>query len=70
MNESRVDIVTLKPRWSVVDLISRRDEKTCRTRILNQLYRDYLSQGWELADDIHWAKDNNFAVMKIGRTQA
>ena len=67
MDESRTNIVTLKPRWSVVDLFGRRNEKDCRTRILTQLNRDYLSQGWELADEIYWAKNNGFAVMKLGR---
>lgn len=70
MDEVSVDIVTLKPRWSFVDLIARRDEQTSRARILRQLNQDYLSQGWELADEIHWSKNNNFAVMKLGRTGA
>ena len=68
MEDSRTDIVTLKPRWSVADLFGRRDEKESRARILNQLNRDYLSQGWELADEIYWSKNNGFAVMKLGRS--
>lgn len=68
MDESRTNIVTLKPRWSVGDLFGKRNERECRERILTQLNRDYLSQGWELKDHICWAKDSGFAVMKLGRT--
>ena len=67
MAELQVDIVTLKPRWSLSDLFGSRGEQESKARILGQLYREYLSEGWELADDICWSKDSGFAVMKIGR---
>ena len=67
MDESVVDIVTLRPHWSLSDLFGRRNEEQSKTRILVQLNQEYLSKGWELADDIHWSKRYDFAVMKIGR---
>ena len=67
VNEAQVDFVTLKPRWSVSDLFGKRNGKASRARILAQLNEDYLSKGWELADEIHWGKDYGFAVMKLGR---
>ena len=70
MDNAQVDIVTLKPRWSVRDLFGGRDEKVSRARILTQLNEEYLSKGWELADEIYWGKDYGYAVMKIGRTAA
>ena len=67
MEQKDYEIVTLKPGWSVRDLILGRDEVQSRNRILNQLNGDYLSKGWELTDEIMWGKEFQFAVVKLGR---
>lgn len=67
MNNQKYDIVTLKPAWSVRDLFIGRTEAENRDRILNQLKGRYLSNGWELSDEIMWGKDSEFAVVKLGR---
>jgi hypothetical protein len=68
MEQQDYEIVTLKPGWSVRDLILGRDEAENRNRILNQLNGDYLSKGWELTDEIMWGKEFQFAVVKLERT--
>ncbi|HSG17512.1 MAG TPA: hypothetical protein VLE70_14470 [Anaerolineae bacterium] len=67
MAEPHTDIITLKPRWSLSDLFGRRGQAKSRARILRQLDEMYLSEGWQLADDILWGKGDGFAVMKVGR---
>lgn len=67
MDQQQYDIVTLKPKWSVIDIFVDRSEAVNRDRILHQLTDTYLSKGWELMDDIIWGKDYQYAVMKIGR---
>ena len=67
MEISQYNIVTLKPKWSVKDMFVERSLAVKRERILDRLDEDYLSQGWELADDIIWGKEFEFAVMKLGR---
>lgn len=67
MDQQQFDIVTLKPKWSVIDLFIERSEAANRDRILHQLTDKYLSKGWVLLDDIIWGKDYEYAVMKIGR---
>ena len=67
MAEPHIDIVTLKPKWSLSDLFGKRGRTESRARILEQLDEKYLSKGWELADDILWGKDDGYAVMKLGR---
>jgi hypothetical protein len=67
MEKSQYNIVTLKPKWSVKDMFVGRNEEINRERILHQLNSEYLSQGWELAEDIMWGKDFGYAVMKLGR---
>ncbi len=67
MDQPDYEIVTLKPSWSVKDLILGRDEAENRNRILSQLNGDYLSKGWELTDEIMWGKEFQFAVVKLGR---
>jgi hypothetical protein len=44
-----------------------RNEVANRQRILTQLEAEYLSKGWELADEIQWGKDYRYAVMKLDR---
>ena len=67
MDQQDIEIVTLKPGWSVKDLFIGRDEAENRNRILNQLNGDYLAKGWELTDEIMWGKEFQFAVVKLGR---
>lgn len=67
MENSQYNIVTLKPKWSVKDMFVERSLAVKRERILDRLDEEYLSQGWELADDIIWGKEFEFAVMKLGR---
>ncbi len=67
MEKSQTNIVTLKPKWSLRDMFMARNEVANRQRILTQLEAEYLSKGWELADDIQWGKDYRYAVMKLDR---
>jgi hypothetical protein len=67
MEKSQYNIVTLKPKWSVKDLFVGRNEAVNRERILDQLDEEYLSNGWELTEDIMWGKEFGYAVMKLGR---
>ena len=67
MDQQDIEIVTLKPGWSIKDLVLGRDEDENRNRILNQLNGDYLAKGWELTDEIMWGKEFQFAVVKLGR---
>ncbi|KPK09957.1 MAG: hypothetical protein AMJ56_09465 [Anaerolineae bacterium SG8_19] len=67
MDQQQYDIVTLKPKWSVIDLFIEPSEAANKDRILHQLTDKYLSKGWVLMDDIIWGKDYEYAVMKIGR---
>lgn len=66
MGEAHYNIVTLKPRWSIRDLFVDRSELEYRDSILTQLNREYLSQGWTLADEIKWDSKYRFAVVKLG----
>ncbi len=66
MDQLKYDIVTIKPGWSIKDLLTGRTEAKNRDRILDQLNGQYLRQGWLLTDDIMWGKDSEFAVVKLG----
>jgi hypothetical protein len=68
MDQQDIEIVTLKPGWSIKDLFIGRDENESRNRILNQLNLDYLANGWELTDEIMWGKEFQFAVVKLERS--
>ena len=67
MDQQDIEIVTLKPGWSVKDLFLGPNEAENRNRILNRLNGDYLTKGWELTDEIMWGKEFQFAVVKLGR---
>jgi hypothetical protein len=67
MAQASYDVVTLKPKWSVRDLFSERDQAENRSRILEQLQKEYLNKGWMLADNIIWGRNFGFAVVKLGR---
>ena len=68
MDQQDIEIVTLKPGWSIKDLFLGRDEDENRNRILNQLNGEYLANGWELTDEIMWGKEFQFAVVKLERS--
>jgi hypothetical protein len=69
MGKAQFDIVTLKPRWSVRDLFVDRSESDYKDSIIAQLNREYLSQGWTLADEIKWDPKYRYAVVKLGPPQ-
>ena len=66
MDEAPQEIVTLKPKWSVRDLIVERSVEVNRARILHQLNSQYISKGMWLEDNIIWGKDCSYAVVRLG----
>ena len=67
MREWEYEIVTLKPKWSPVDLVTRRSRKQNTASIIQQLKDQYIANGWQVADDIFWQRDRRFAVLKVRR---
>ena len=68
MRQWEYEIVTLKPKWSPVDLVTRRSREQNTASIIHQLKDQYLAKGWQVADDdIFWERDRRFAVLKVGR---
>ena len=67
MRQWEYEIVTLKPKWSPPDLVTRRNEQQNAASIIQQLNDLYLAEGWQVTDDICWERDHRFAVLKIGR---
>lgn len=65
MNEGEFEIVTLKPKWSPINLVSPEDEETKRKSILGQLNDRYIRKGWLFEGEIMWGKDCDFAVVRL-----
>jgi hypothetical protein len=67
MRQWEYEIVTLRPKWSPVGLLTRRSREQNTASIYHQLYDQYIAKGWQVADDIQWERDCRFAVLKVGR---
>jgi hypothetical protein len=67
MRQWEYEIVTLRPKWSPVGLLTRRSREQNTASIYQQLYDQYIAKGWQVADDIQWERDCRFAVLKVGR---
>ncbi len=67
MREYDFEILTLKPRWSLSELIFERSADQKKNSIMYQLHEYYISRGWQLAADIGWGKGHRFAVVKLIR---
>jgi len=67
MRQWEYEIVTLKPKWSPADLLTRRSREQNTASIIHQLNDQYIAKGWQVTDDIQWERDRRFAVLKVGR---
>jgi hypothetical protein len=65
MDEGEFEIITIRPRWSLINLVSPGSEKTKRESILYQLNGQYIKQGWLFEGDIVWGKNCEFAVIRL-----
>lgn len=67
MSRWEYEIVTLRPKWTPFDLVTKRNEQQNAASIFQQLNEQYISKGWQVTDDIYWERDRRFAVLKVGR---
>ena len=63
--EGEFEIITIRPRWSLINLVSPGSEKAKRESILYQLNGKYIKQGWLFEGDIVWGKICVFAVIRL-----
>jgi hypothetical protein len=67
MRQWEYEIVTLKPKWSPANLLTRSSREQKTASIIQQLNEQYIAKGWQVTDDIQWERDRRFAVLKVGR---
>ncbi len=65
MDEGEFEIITIRTRWSLINLISPGIEKAKSESILYQLNGQYIKQGWLFEGDIVWGKNCEYAVIRL-----
>jgi DNA modification methylase len=65
MHKGEFEIVTIKPRWSPINLVAPGGRTEKKRSILSQLNDRYIKKGWRYNGEIVWAKNCEFAVVRL-----
>lgn len=59
------EIITIRPRWSPLNLLLPGGESAKKKSILDQLNDQYIKKGWRFKGEIVWGKNCEFAVVRL-----